>query len=134
MKKKITTGGSDVKCPVDGAPMVLRQTNKFRYKDGRPRKFYGCSRYPQCTEIHGCHPDGTPLGIPATKEIRDMRTAVHALAEKIWKWDDRKQKAQMYAWMKINTKSGHIAKMLEDELSDTTVKLLELMKQRGIQT
>jgi ssDNA-binding Zn-finger/Zn-ribbon topoisomerase 1 len=64
--------------------MVLRETKKFQWNNGQNRKFYGCSRYPACTEIHGAHPDGRPLGIPATKEVRELRMAVHKVFDRQW--------------------------------------------------
>jgi ssDNA-binding Zn-finger/Zn-ribbon topoisomerase 1 len=58
--------------------MVLRKTDKFRFKDGTPRPFWGCSRFPDCKETHGAHPDGRPLGIPGDKETRGLRHQCHA--------------------------------------------------------
>ena len=43
-------------CPDCGGDMVLRETRKFTPRDGRPRKFYGCIRWPECNGIHGAHP------------------------------------------------------------------------------
>jgi hypothetical protein len=68
----------DVTCPECGAKMVLRTTTKFRYPvSGKPRKFYGCSRYPYCKSVHGAHPDGSPLGIPANDETKKKRIEAH---------------------------------------------------------
>jgi ssDNA-binding Zn-finger/Zn-ribbon topoisomerase 1 len=72
----------NVICPC-GAPMVLRETSRYKYPNGQPRKFYGCSRYPKCKEVHGAHPDGRPLGIPATKETRALRHQCHTLVESL---------------------------------------------------
>jgi len=110
--------------------MILRVTNKFKTRDGRNRKFYGCSRWPECNATHGADPQGRPLGIPANKETKALRRIVHKEAERIWgEWDaiDAKQKQVMYDWMRENTTSGHIAKMLKPELLDTLEKLKALL-------
>lgn len=65
--------------------MTLRQTTKYTYKSGAPRKFYGCPRYPLCTEIHGAHENGEPYGVPADKETRQLRIVAHEAFDKFWK-------------------------------------------------
>ena len=73
-----------VVCPECGAPMVLRETTKFTYKNGDPRKFYGCSRFPACRAAHGAHPDGKPMGVPANLETKQARMAAHAAFDAHW--------------------------------------------------
>jgi len=70
-----------VKCPECGADMVLRETKKYRHKDGKPRKFYGCERWPECNGTHGAHPDGRPLGNPADAETKKARREAHKALE-----------------------------------------------------
>jgi ribonuclease HI len=106
----------DLICPACGSPMVLRETTRITYKDGRARKFYGCSRWPACAETHGADPDGKPLGVPATQEVRTLRHEVHVLATRIWDWDDKAQRKAMYAWLSENAPSGHIGAMQREEL------------------
>lgn len=106
--------------------MLLRQTKKFTYGDGTPRKFYGCSNFPKCKLTHGAHPDGRPLGFPATQEVKDLRHELHLLAASVWDWNDRAQKAKMYQWIKKNSKVGHIAEMDLEELHIVRIKLLQL--------
>jgi ssDNA-binding Zn-finger/Zn-ribbon topoisomerase 1 len=91
-----------------GASMVLRNS-----KYG---KFYGCSQYPKCQETHGAHPDGSPLGIPADKETRDLRIEGHKLLSTIWDYRDKKQRKEMYKWLKENTTLGHISMLMKDEI------------------
>jgi ssDNA-binding Zn-finger/Zn-ribbon topoisomerase 1 len=57
--------------------MVLHETQKFKTKDGKPRKFYGCKRWPTCKGTHGAHPDGRPLGIPGDAETKEWRHRAH---------------------------------------------------------
>ncbi len=77
-------GPDDVICPDCGAPMVLRETRRLTYHNGDPRKFYGCSNWPECSGVHGAHPDGTPMGIPANKETRQARKEAHQAFDAYW--------------------------------------------------
>lgn len=100
-----------ISCPNCGAEMILRQTQKFKTKDGKPSKFYGCSKWPECKATHGAHPNGEPLGVPADLETKQLRMEAHKLCEKIWgEW------AMM---------SGHISKMDKHELK-VLINLLQL--------
>lgn len=102
-----------------GSEMILRNS-----KYG---KFWGCIRYPDCSETHGAHPNGAPLGILADKETRLLRIEVHKLLGKKfgdWETISRKQKHKMYAWLKENTSLGHISMLLKTELIELKNKLL----------
>lgn len=94
-------------CPECGALMTLRRTLKYRWKSGEGRLFYGCSAWPKCNGTHGAHPDGRPLGVPATGETKAARHALHEqfdalLIEKGW------NKKQGYNWLgqKLGMKDG----------------------------
>jgi len=65
--------------------MVLRTTTRFTYRNGSPRKFYGCSRYPLCEAAHGADPEGNPLGVPANKETKIARIEAHEKFDSYWK-------------------------------------------------
>lgn len=60
-----------------GSPMILRNSVHGR--------FYGCSRFPDCDGLVGCHP-GTdkPLGAPAPKAVRKARIAAHKALDALW--------------------------------------------------
>lgn len=119
----------NVRCPDCGSLMVLRETSKYKTRDNRNKKFYGCSAFPVCRAIHGAHPDGRPLGVPGDVETKRLRIRVHAEAERVWgKWSEiaPATKRRMYAWLAANSTSGHIAKMLKGELLDTLAKLEQL--------
>lgn len=80
--KNAFTGESDsgeetLECPDCGAAMHLKDT-----KAGR---FYSCSRYPKCRATHGCHIDGSPMGIPADVETRQARMEAHRWFDTLWK-------------------------------------------------
>ncbi len=68
---------STLTCPECGAPMRLLETPKFKDNLGRPKKFYGCTNYPECKGTHGAHPDGRPLGTPADAETKQARRYAH---------------------------------------------------------
>lgn len=67
----------EVKCAECGSPMVLRRTQKYKWSNGEGRRFWGCSRFPDCKGIHGAHPNGAPLGVPGNKETKLARQAAH---------------------------------------------------------
>lgn len=61
-----------------GAPARLR-TSRFG-------PFWGCTRYPECDGVVGCHP-GTekPLGELADKATRTARKEAHDAFDALWK-------------------------------------------------
>ena len=107
-----------------GAPMVMRATSKFTHKNGAPKKFWGCSRYPECKETIGAHPDGKPLGFVVDRETRQLRHEVHQLLEKFWNYDDRKQRREMYAFLKRVAPPGHMGQMDKDQLIKLKAQLV----------
>ncbi len=72
-------------CPKCGSAMVLKTTNKFRYPSGLPRRFWSCSKWPDCECCHGAHPDGKPFGVPADDETKKLRIAAHEVFDQLWK-------------------------------------------------
>lgn len=71
-------------CPDCGAPMLLRESGKFTYPNGRPHKFWGCSKYPDCRATHGAHPNGQPFGIPADSPTKAARNRAHEHFDPLW--------------------------------------------------
>ena len=80
----------DLKCPDCGKQMILRPS-----KYGL---FYGCLGFPACKGSHGAHPDGRPLGVPATKETKEARIRAHEAFDKLWKGGGMTRK-EAYAWL-----------------------------------
>ena len=70
-------GETVLECPQCGGQMHL--------VDMRSGRFYSCDNFPKCKCFHGCHPDGSPLGIPANKETRDARRELHRWFDALWK-------------------------------------------------
>jgi ssDNA-binding Zn-finger/Zn-ribbon topoisomerase 1 len=85
-------------CGECGSPMVLRETSKFKLANGDNRKFYSCTRFPECTGVHGAHPDGTPMGVAADKPTRVARMAAHAAFDAAWQARGLTRK-QGYRWL-----------------------------------
>lgn len=72
-------------CPRCAKQMVLKQSDRFRYKNGEPRRFWSCSQYPKCRGTHSAHPDGRPMGIPGDQETKMLRRILHTEMERLKK-------------------------------------------------
>lgn len=78
-------------CPECGDLLLLKKSRAGNY-------FYGCRRWPECRGSHGAHPDGTPLGVPADAETKQMRVAAHEVFDSLWKEGTLTRKGA-YTWM-----------------------------------
>lgn len=94
-------------CPDCGAPMKL--------KGSRHGLFYGCTKWSEtrCCGSHGAHPDGRPLGIPATRDTKDARIRAHAVFDQLWQYRGAKRR-EAYRWMKrvmqLSRSEAHIGR------------------------
>ncbi len=97
----------ELTCPECGAEMVLKQS--------RYGPFYGCIRWATtgCKGAHGAHPDGRPMGTPATLETRRARIEAHEAFDRLWK-SGRMKRKQAYAWlsaaMGMPSEQAHISR------------------------
>lgn len=94
-----------LECPECGARMTLRNS--------RFGLFYGCESYPRCRSTHGAHPDGRPLGKPATEAVRQARMAAHAAFDRLWQGGGMRR-GQAYRWLTRamgRTRQVHIGEM-----------------------
>lgn len=66
----------DLICPECGRSMPLVETC---WPD-RPWQ-YRC----RCGVTHGCHPDGSPLGVPADRATRQARIDAHEVFDRLWR-------------------------------------------------
>lgn len=107
--------------------MVLKVGN-YIDRSGRYHKYYRCENYPTCRGTHRAHPDGSPVGTPATEAVRKRRHELHNLANQIWSYEVKTERREMYEWLKKNTRSGHIGKMGEEELNDLEEKLKRIIE------
>ena len=87
-------------CPESGCDGTMR------LRPSRYGLFYGCTRFPRCKASHGAHPDGRPLGVPATKAVKDARIRAHAAFDPLWqsmpaatKREGRHNRETMYRWL-----------------------------------
>ena len=103
-----------IKCPECGERMVLRVTKKYRYPNGEPRKFFGCSKYPQCTASHGADPDGNPLGIPANAETKQARIEAHRFIDTLG-YKNKENRGKIYKLVGIilgvSPRDAHISRL-----------------------
>ncbi len=117
----------EVICPECGSKMILRTTSKFTYPNGDPRKFWGCSRFPECKNVHGAHPDGMPFGRPGTLKDKAARIRAHGVFDR-FREDTRRSKASAYKWLAYKMSSdkleAHFGQMNESECN-LAVKLME---------
>lgn len=120
---------TDIRCGEEGcgSNMILRQTTKFINKDGSPRKFYGCSRYPDCTGVHGAHQNsGKPHGIPADKETRQARVKAHEVFDAyVKKWFPNRREGYTFLQniMKMTPSEAHISRFTKEQCEDLVKKL-----------
>ena len=87
-------------------PMVLRSSSKYR-------PFYSCSMFPDCRETHGAHPDGRPLGIPATHETKQLRIEAHKVLDEYraaLKLSRNQTYAALCRLMEVTREEGHIGR------------------------
>lgn len=110
-------------CPECGSPMNRKWTPRFE------RWFYSCSRWPACDGSHGCHPDGSPLGVPANKETKRLRIEAHEAFDRLWK-EGRMTRSEAYRWLSGALGSDgqvHIGQMNADQCR----RVIEIMGPRS---
>jgi len=112
-------------CPTCNVEMV-RRPSKFKSN----AYWWGCPNFQECRITSAEHPDGTIASTPCDEETKKLRQHAHKLSEKIWgKWDSsRCKKQEMYAWLKVNTKTGHFGHMEKEELT-AVIEQLEVVLQ-----
>lgn len=134
----MTTKHREVLCPDCGAPMELRTTWKFYYPNGDPRKFYGCSKFPECKATHGAHPNGNPMGMPGDAETKKLRIQLHDLLDPLWK---KKKMRRNEAYKLLRSLVGcrdkiHIGELNKEQCQEAIKKMeewLEVHEQERVQ-
>jgi len=102
----------DLRCPDCGSELILKYS-----KYG---KFWGCLKWSEtkCEGSVGAHPDGRPLGVPASKRVRELRKQVHKAFDRKWKNGEMSRK-EAYGWMRrsmrMSEDEAHIANFDEDK-------------------
>lgn len=108
--KKYPGERKDLKCGECGKLM--------RLKPSKHGPFYGCTAWPECDGAHGAHPDGRPMGIPASKQTRRARIQAHMVFDRIWK-KGLKKRHEAYSWlrkaMSLSRSQAHISAFTEEQ-------------------
>jgi len=102
------TTSTPMKCvECSDGTLILKVFHPLR-KDGtrgNPRRFYGCTNFPQCRGVVGAHQDPpyATLGIPADQATRELRKQVHAVLDPLWRkqpsGDKKAVRGKVYAWV-----------------------------------
>lgn len=115
-------------CGECGASMELRESYRFTNKNGSPKKFWGCTRYPECRGTHSAHQNsGKPMGIPADKETKAWRIKAHAAFDPyVRKWFQSRPEGYRFLQnvMGLTAEQAHIAKF-NIEQCQKLIKLIE---------
>lgn len=97
---------------------------KMHLIDTRTGRFYGCENYPECQTTHGCHPDGSPLGIPANKETREIRMEVHRWFDPLWMLGKLSRGAayrKLQSHMHMNQKECHVGRFTREQCEQAII-------------
>jgi ssDNA-binding Zn-finger/Zn-ribbon topoisomerase 1 len=97
-------------------------------KNSRYGLFYACVGFPKCRATHGAHPDGTPLGKPATAETKKWRIRAHEAFDELWKGPKKRMtRGQAYVHMQklmsMTADEAHIGNFDEDQCVDLIERL-----------
>lgn len=125
---KIMTADNAVKCPDHLKGEVV--TMELRQKGGEI--FYGCSKFPDCLTTHRAFQEGSmvgaPVGQPASRAIRSLRSQVYTLADARFNLKDEAGKKKFALWcarkLRVSTKAAYLTKMNQGQL-ERLVPLLE---------
>lgn len=108
--------------PGCGAAMQLRPS--------RFGLFYGCVRFPTCRGTHGAHPDGRPLGVPASTETKQARIRAHEAFDRLWR-SGRMDRRSAYHWMQqvmgLTSAEAHIGRFDRDQCEQLIVKVEQFL-------
>jgi len=130
--KNSFTGESDsgetvLECPECGAEM--------RLIDSRNGMFYSCVNFPDCKTTHGCHKDGSPLGIPGNKETRLARIEAHRWFDALWKTKKLtrgKSYRMLQDFMHMDRDACHIGRFTKVECEKATIFAKGVCKMYGV--
>jgi ssDNA-binding Zn-finger/Zn-ribbon topoisomerase 1 len=116
-----------VNCPECGSLMVLRPS---KFANGW---YYRCFHFPACRGMHGAHPNGVPLGIPANADTKEWRIKAHAALDPLYasypKGKERREmRSRAYKWMAyamgLDINDAHIGQFTAEQCK----RLIELIE------
>ena len=92
-------------------------------------KIWLCDRFPACRGSVGTHPDGRPLGVIPTEEVKKLRIKLHAIIDPLWQVNNGRSKSRnrgsVYGW--LNRIMGREIHMGETTKQDC-MEILEAIK------
>lgn len=69
---------------------------------------------PDCRTAHGAHPDGKPMGLPASAGTRKARARAHDAFDRLWR-HGLMSRTQAYSWMAkalgVSKQEAHIGSL-----------------------
>jgi hypothetical protein len=109
-----------VYCRKDCAAVTGKEVYPHR-PDLFSKRFFQCA---PCGATVGTHPDGRPLGDVASQELRQLRMAVHARLDPLWK-SGKMKRAQAYQnladKMHIDVKECHVGHFREARCKEASM-------------
>lgn len=105
-----------MQCPYCGNEVEFTTNDKIYGRKYGNGMVYLCQ---PCDAYVGCHADGTPLGTPAKKELRDKRHRAHEAFDPLWKnaKDKGKKRQSVY---------GALSEFMNIPRSDTHIGMFNL--------
>ena len=87
------------RCPYCGSTTVLRSADGIYHDNSKHVMLYVCKNYPRCDCYVRVKP-GTnlPLGIPANRQLRQLRTRTHMVFDQLYKTGIM-SKRDAYRWL-----------------------------------
>ena len=115
-----------LKCAEDGCGGTL----ELRYSEKLGKRFYGCSRYPKCSGVLPAKDDGTPVGIPRTRELQGWRRRAHDAFDCLWR-DGHCSRRDAYSWLRsamgLSSEKAHMFQMTAEQCE----QVIEFVKTKG---
>lgn len=95
-------------------PTCPECSSRMRLRRSRYGLFYGCSTWPRCNSTHGAHPEGKPLGTPATSEVKQLRIDAHSLLDK--RFGRKGYFSFLQKTLSLTKEEAHVAKLNKRQL------------------
>lgn len=114
-----------------------RQTTGKEIYPHRPdlhsKRFTTCRKYPLCDAYVGHHDSGAPLGRLARKELRSLKSHVHAAFDPLWKRGRHQRfssRTAAYQWLSetlnVPVRWCHVGMFDEDQCRDAIAAIKNL--------
>jgi len=105
-------------CPFCGHDVVFTSNKELYGREYGNGKCYLCRH---CLASTGTHPDGSPLGMLANREMKELKKVCHALFDPIWRTQKEVKRGELYTIladkMRIAKKDCHFGHFDVDRLT-----------------